>query len=615
MDPLTTSTPKESFIMDNHIKAQPCMCGLLRSNPGNSSFFPNHYLYFYDPIHDAEIDSFSKSYSLLPDYNFSYFISRFKPFLRAENSTYYLNRDILKENLIVKFVLHKYCHEFLFPKNGDDKYTAEFKLLNYIFAFICLLGLIGNFGNFFILSFHSKKYGMGRMERSVYWGLVSLAASDILFCLTSVPRFFITGNNSSSLNSISFPLFYNTYVVAFTGLFAIISTWITVAMAVGRYFAICKPFVARALLGRTAAKRTLLFIFVACFFINLPRFFHYKIVEIRCYGYIGSLYMRWPLVTPFSAENSMLTKGFMYWYFSIGIFLPFLLLAFSSFFLIKTLGKARTTLKYCGFNQPLLICTSKQPFTLNSKKLTNQQRTIYNFSSNFQQPQSARQQRNQRLQRLERSRLTYHSFKDKKTQQKKIEIEIEDSSNKSNISKNFVSLTKSNLNPLSTLNTSTKPKSDPYRTITLTLIVLVVAYIVLVTPSELYIFVRFCFLSNRKNVEIYNLIASIANTLQATNYSLNFLIYYAINVNFRRSFSKTFECRNNSSSSDCFAFFFKNLKSESSSKRKKKNGSNNEDNDISNSKRSTTKHEESRQSSNKDCNQIDSPKKTFHHST
>lgn len=41
----------------------------------------------------------------------------------------------------------------------------------------------------------------------------------------------------------------------------------------------------------------------------------------------------------------------------------------------------------------------------------------------------------------------------------------------------------------------------------------------------------------------YNLITAICNTLQAVNYSINFVLYYIINVHFRRAVVRLIRCR------------------------------------------------------------------------
>jgi hypothetical protein len=41
----------------------------------------------------------------------------------------------------------------------------------------------------------------------------------------------------------------------------------------------------------------------------------------------------------------------------------------------------------------------------------------------------------------------------------------------------------------------------------------------------------------------YNLITAICNTMQAVNFSINFVLYYVINVHFRRAVARLLRCR------------------------------------------------------------------------
>lgn len=79
--------------------------------------------------------------------------------------------------------------------------------------------------------------------------------------------------------------------------------------------------------------------------------------------------------------------------------------------------------------------------------------------------------------------------------------------------------------------------------ITMTLVAIVIMYITLVTPAELINFLkRVIAQSPEQTYEIYNLSVAIVNTLQAINFSFNFILYCLINVSFRRSFVKLLSC-------------------------------------------------------------------------
>jgi len=93
------------------------------------------------------------------------------------------------------------------------------------------------------------------------------------------------------------------------------------------------------------------------------------------------------------------------------------------------------------------------------------------------------------------------------------------------------------------------------RPFTVTLVAVAAMHVILVSPAELLNFTRqhLLFDTSRDNamtvsnsntsVEAYNLLATVLNTLQAANYSLNFLLYCAVNVAFRRRFVELVGCR------------------------------------------------------------------------
>ena len=64
--------------------------------------------------------------------------------------------------------------------------------------------------------------------------------------------------------------------------FQVSSTWLTVNMALGRYFAICRPLHARGYINARGTLLTVLVIFVGSALFNVPRFCHYRAVETPC---------------------------------------------------------------------------------------------------------------------------------------------------------------------------------------------------------------------------------------------------------------------------------------------------------------------------------------------
>jgi len=67
-----------------------------------------------------------------------------------------------------------------------------------------------------------------------------LAVSDALFCLAVLPRAYI-GAAAFGFRRFDVRVVYTAYGDALVNTFIVSSTWLTVAMAVSRYVAICRP--------------------------------------------------------------------------------------------------------------------------------------------------------------------------------------------------------------------------------------------------------------------------------------------------------------------------------------------------------------------------------------
>ncbi|CAH1779855.1 unnamed protein product [Owenia fusiformis] len=78
------------------------------------------------------------------------------------------------------------------------------------------------------------------------------------------------------------------------------------------------------------------------------------------------------------------------------------------------------------------------------------------------------------------------------------------------------------------------PIKETRQRLTTILVVIVLLFCVLVSPSEIMKF--FFKILQTDNLEAYQMIQKIGNILQAINFSINFLLYYSINLPFRQVF-------------------------------------------------------------------------------
>ena len=89
---------------------------------------------------------------------------------------------------------------------------------------ICCLGLLGNAVNLIVLS--AQRYHQthaGRMQQFARIGLMALAVSDSMFCLSILPHAWAERDPLST--SISFSVVYSAYGEAVFNTFAMIGTW------------------------------------------------------------------------------------------------------------------------------------------------------------------------------------------------------------------------------------------------------------------------------------------------------------------------------------------------------------------------------------------------------
>ena len=298
---------------------------------------------------------------------------------------------------------------------------------------IVIFGLIGNMLNLVVLTQKGLHYAMGRMEKFAHTGLISLAVSDMLFCLLTIPYSFVS-MHTINFTHITFFTIYNLYSNAIINIFVMSSTMLTVTMATGRYFAIAHPIKARQFIGMTCAGRTIFMVFLACIAFNIPRFWRYELHQITCPG--GStIYIR---------EDGMYKEfelPYLCCYFVLGILLPLLVLAFSNTFLIQALHQAKNR--------------------------------IVRFRKNETQQETSQR-------------------------------------------------------------------------VTLTLVIIVIFYLVLVTPAEIINLWRQIMVDSEKpslSSHKFNMAVSVVNTMEAINFSFNFVLYCVINTHFRRIVHNLLRCR------------------------------------------------------------------------
>ena len=208
--------------------------------------------------------------------------------------------------------------------------AIETILYTKVILVICVVGILGNILCLVILTRKSLTGSMDRMEKSAHMGLVALAISDLLFCITALPHSLLDLQQFEH-SSLDFRLVYKIANNGLVNTFIMSSTWLTVLIAMCRYLAIVFPIKGRQLLGITFTGISIAMVFIICIIFNLPRFFTYKYHSILCDE-------GWPAYYVLPEETSIASGPLYLWlYFIVCIFMPLVLLAFCNTYLIRAL--------------------------------------------------------------------------------------------------------------------------------------------------------------------------------------------------------------------------------------------------------------------------------------
>ncbi len=316
-------------------------------------------------------------------------------------------------------------HKGMDTDNVNIIEDIEHFLYSRLLIVICVFGLLGNLLNILVLTRKGLQKTVCRMEKSVHASLIGLAMSDMIFCLLLLPHAWIE-RKGFYFSSQCFALFYKVYSSGLINIFIMSSTWMTVIMAASRYLAICHPLQARAVIGMTFAKTSGGLVFLFCILLNLPKFLMEKIDKMDCMeGW--TVYYRAP---GFLRRYPNIDRTYLWVYFTMGIFIPILVLSFCNLHLIKALRQANEMRK--RYNQTMLHVDGTHRFTF-------------------------------------------------------------------------------------------------------TLIIIVIMYILLVTPAEMVNFMKVIVINNSTLTQRHNLIVAVVNTLQAVNFAFNYILYCIVNVHFRQT--------------------------------------------------------------------------------
>ncbi|ELT90835.1 hypothetical protein CAPTEDRAFT_188101 [Capitella teleta] len=198
-----------------------------------------------------------------------------------------------------------------------------------VIPIVCIVGIVGNLLNLFVLTRRRLLSSMQRLERCATYGLTALALSDMLFCLTVLP-------NTLEFPTSVFSLYYRVYGIAFIHLFIMLSNWLTVVIAINRFLVVMYPIHARHFLGSTKTLASIAMVTIFSVVVTLTYFLHTKVS--RCLDSQGREELEHRIIYP--AIDGHVTLYNRWVWPAIGVFIPVLLLAIFNFCLIREIKTA-----------------------------------------------------------------------------------------------------------------------------------------------------------------------------------------------------------------------------------------------------------------------------------
>ena len=361
---------------------------------------------------------------------------------------------------------------------------------------VCGFGMLGNILNLLVLTREKIHHSLSKMENSAHIGLIALAVSDFMFCLLA---FLYTQLDFQKVyTELSIVLYYQWLGSSFITVFIITSTWLTVYMAGERYVAVCHPFKARKLISLRKTRMTVFLVYLLCMSATVPLGFE-KVVKSKN-STDGTILYSIEKRPEFS--DSVIGIRRLVWAILFD-FIPCVALLYFNTCLIYKIHRAK------------ILRRSMVPMQKQGVLLTKHPRELFSYASH-----SGSSGSNQTV--LNLSNSTKHCLSGKRSNHY----------GSSPTQKNFSpSVSKS-------LKTKRRHADNALNSVTATLVAVVVLFLIFVSPSEI---LKYIFLwSSGTKTHTYKIITSITNLMQAINFSVNFVLYCAVNKSFRTSFRKIF---------------------------------------------------------------------------
>ena len=169
------------------------------------------------------------------------------------------------------------------------------------------------------------------MEKGALLSMMSLAVSDLLFCLVTVSGMSVPSTKMIYYEK-NFSLYYTMYANCLQNILIKISTWCTVILAIGRYFVVCHPIKARNYLRCKHTLAALLTSLTLWICLHIPLLFAWRVETLKCAR--KEIHF---LVSGIYQDSHLLKMTCTYTWFLAGFAIPVCVLGYCNIRLIYSL--------------------------------------------------------------------------------------------------------------------------------------------------------------------------------------------------------------------------------------------------------------------------------------
>ncbi|XP_060604092.1 uncharacterized protein LOC132756965 [Ruditapes philippinarum] len=409
----------------------------------------------------------------------------------------------------------------LAPQNGSESISTEQadmeKLITYYtmevgVPIVCGFGMIGNVLNFMVLTREKISRSLTKMEKSAHIGLIGLAISDFMFCLLAFIYTQIEFDKKYS--EFSGVLFFHWLGGALITWFIVTSTWLTVAMAGERYLAVCHPFKARKLISLKKTRIIIAVVYFVCLALTIPIGFEKIIKEhLDC---DGKIYYKIESRPEFTEKVVVIRR--LIWAILFD-FIPCIALLYFNVCLIYKIHTAKT------------LRNAMAPAQKNEVLLTKYPRELFSYNSNSMSSNYSVKDRHAHS-------FIHYSPTHHKHRRHSNNDEHRTYTNKSWRYSPQQSLSRNATPQKKQMRARRRQTDNALNSVTATLVAVVVLFLILVSPSEILKFIYQ--VGGGSNTYTSKIVQSITNLMQAINFSVNFVLYCAVNKSFRSSLAAIF---------------------------------------------------------------------------